>query len=614
MIPSITDSQIEELQAKTGLIFDQVRRQAMKGNVDIQACPGSGKTTLIAGKLILLAKSWQQGTSGICVLSHTNVAKNEIISRLERDEYGRKLLSYPHFIGTIQEFVNRFLALPYCRSKGISVKRIDDDFCCKHIEANLAWGTRKALEKKHNMNISELQFRYINHEFEKIIPWFKKTPPSASYSNLCSIKDNMFKDGLFFFREMFELTKAYFDINPSVIEAIRSRFPMVLVDEMQDTSLVQDEIINKIFSYEGGALQRLGDADQAIFSGDEEETSNSYNDLQLQIINTSHRFNPSIAALASRLSINKVTLSSTHLVNNAQPHTIYIVDDQNRSKALSAFAQLCANNLPLDEKHPIKAVGGIGKTKPKGLTVKHYFSNFEKNNTSKNFKPAKLIEYFRETQKITTCNADGYKIVLEGIRRLLDIAGYEYISISQLKGLLREFSNHNEINQKIIGIQRSDLNGSHEWANNIKDLLTVFGLLESYDVLTDFISYAAPSAVADYEFISANMYVEEINGRDICIEVDTIHSVKGETHAATLILETKFHEYDVHQVLDYIIGVESATPTGVRKSKFMNQLYVAMTRPKHLIGITIDKSRITEAKRVLAIANGWNVVDLTVVK
>ncbi|MGF1817160.1 UvrD-helicase domain-containing protein, partial [Vibrio splendidus] len=90
MIPSITDSHIEELQAKTGLVFDQERRKAIKGFSDIQACPGSGKTTLIAAKLILLAKSWQQSTSGICVLSHTNVAKNEIISRLEGDEYGHK--------------------------------------------------------------------------------------------------------------------------------------------------------------------------------------------------------------------------------------------------------------------------------------------------------------------------------------------------------------------------------------------------------------------------------------------------------------------------------------------------------------------------------------------
>ncbi|ALQ55304.1 hypothetical protein PI2015_2019 [Pseudoalteromonas issachenkonii] len=611
MIPSITDNDIEDFQVETGLIFDHKRRQAIKEFVDVQACPGSGKTTLIAVKLILLAKSWKQSTSGICVLSHTNVAKNEIISRLERNEYGCKLLSYPHFIGTIQEFVNRFLALPFCRSKSIVIKRIDDDACFDYIDSKLSWKARRYLEGKPKASISNLQIRYVDGEFKKIIPGFTKPSTSDSFKNLYAIKEAMLSEGLFFYREMFEYAKAYLDINPNVIKAIQSRFPLALVDEMQDTSLVQDEIINKLFCYRGGALQRLGDADQAIFSGGEEENSNSYNDLQLQVINTSHRFNPSVAALASRLSTNKVALSSTHLVYNAQPHTIYIVDEQSRSKVLSAFAQLCANNLPLDERHPIKAVGGVGKTKPEGLTVKHYFSNFEKRNSSKNFKPERMIEYFRRAQNIAACNADGYRIVLEGIRRLLPIAGYEHVPISQLKSMLKDSPKRNEINQIIIKIQNSVLNDSNAWGDNIKDLLTALGLLDKYTVLTDFISYVAPRAITDDEVVSANMYVEKINDRDIYIEVDTIHSVKGETHSATLLLETQFYEYDVHQVLDYIIGVNNTTPTGVRKPKFMKQLYVAMTRPKHLIGIAIDESRFPEAKRAIAIMNGWNVVDLT---
>ncbi|SHF97421.1 UvrD-helicase domain-containing protein [Vibrio gazogenes] len=612
MIPSITDIHIDELQAKTGLTFDQERRKAIKEFNDIQACPGSGKTTLIAAKLILLAKSWKQNTSGICVLSHTNVAKNEIVSRLESDEYGRKLLSYPHFIGTIQEFVNRFLALPFCRSKSIEIKRIDDEVCFNYIDSKLSWKARRYLDGKPKASISNLQIRYVNGGFKIVVPGFKKTSTSDSYKNLYSIKKAMMKDGVFFYREMFEYAKAYLDINPNVIRSIRSRFPLALVDEMQDTSFVQDEIINKIFSYEGGAFQRLGDSDQAIFSGGEEDSSNSYNDLQLQIINTSHRFNPSVANLASRLSTNKVKLISSQLVNNAQPHTIYIVDEQNRPRVLSAFAQLCGNNLPLDEKHPIKAVGGIGKTKPEGLTIKHYFSNFDKSNSSKNFKPDKMIEYFRKTQKITTCNSDGYKIVLDGIRRLFSIAGFEYIPLSQLKGMIKDSPKCNEINQKIIGIQSSDLNDSQGWGHNIKELLTVLGLLDKYALLTEFISYVAPIAIADNEFVPVNMFVERVNGRNISIVVDTIHAVKGETHSATLLLETKFHEYDVHQMLDYIIGVKSKKPTGVRKPKFMKQLYVAMTRPKHLIGIAIDKSRIPEAKRKVAIENGWNIVDLTV--
>lgn len=611
MIPSITDDSIEELQVKTGLVFDQERRRAIKEFVDIQACPGSGKTTLIAAKLILLAKSWKQGTSGICVLSHTNVAKNEIISRLEGDDDGRKLLSYPHFIGTIQEFVNRFLALPYCRSMGIEVKRIDDEVCCKYIDVNIDRKARWYIVEKQREKLSGLQIRYVKGELETMVPSFKKRSTSETYKKLEAIKDEMRKEGLYFYREMFEFAKAYLDVNPSVIEAIRSRFPLALVDEMQDTQNHQDEIINQIFSYDGAALQRLGDTDQAIFSGGDEEGSNSYNDLQLQAINTSHRFNSSIAVLASRLSTNKVTLSSTQAVNNAQPHTIYIVDDQSRMRVLSAFSHLCANNLPINENTPIKAVGGVGKTKPEGLTIKHYFPSFEKNNSRTNFKPDKMIEYFREAQRVVACNSEGYSMILDGIRKLLPIAGYEYVSISQLKRLIKDHPNFIEINQKIISIQWSDLNDSNTWDEKVKELLTVLELMDDYDLLNNFVSYVEPRNVADDEAVTANTYTEEINGRNTCIELDTIHSVKGETHSATLLLETKFHEYDVHQMLDYIIGIKSTKPTGVRKPKFMKQLYVAMTRPMHLIGITIDESRFPEAKRSAAIANGWNIVDLT---
>ncbi|MDO6539564.1 UvrD-helicase domain-containing protein [Alteromonas stellipolaris] len=611
MIPSITESDIEELQARSDLVFDDVRRQAIKEHIDTQACPGSGKTTLVSAKLILLAKKWQLGASGICVLSHTNVAKNEIVSRLEKDEYGSKLLVYPHFIGTIQEFVNRFLALPYCRSKNIEVKRIDDDACCRFIENRLSYKTRRFLEGKPKANLSNLQIRYVSQEFEKTIPGFTKPSASESYNNLVQIKNDMMKEGFYFFREMFEYSRAYIDVNPLVIPAIRSRFPIALVDEMQDTSSIQDDIINKLFSYENGGLQRFGDADQAIYSGDEEEASNSYNELKLKVINTSHRFNSSIASLASRLSANKVRLESTQTQTESQPHTIFIVDEHSRENVFSAFAKLCIK-LPLDEKSPIKAVGAVGKTKKDSLTIKDYFPSFEKSHSSKNFKPLKMIEYFREAQRNSNCNYVAYKIILEGICKLLSIAGYEHIQVSELKSYLKEGGAYLDINQKLIAIQSLALNNPQSWENSIKDLLVFLDIEFNQVEIADFISYSVPNTEVDDGVVSGNVYVEKIKDRNIAIEVDTIHSVKGETHSATLLLETKFYQYDVHQMLKYIIGKETQEPKGARKLKFMKQLYVAMTRPKHLIGIAIDRSRITEDEQATAISNGWNIIDLTI--
>ncbi|WP_206241660.1 UvrD-helicase domain-containing protein [Novosphingobium terrae] len=101
------------------------------GSIDVAACPGSGKTTLLVAKLAILAKRWTLPASGVCVLSHTNVARLEIEKRLGADPAGRAILSYPHFIGTIHGFVNQFIALPWLRSQGIDVVAIDDDICLR---------------------------------------------------------------------------------------------------------------------------------------------------------------------------------------------------------------------------------------------------------------------------------------------------------------------------------------------------------------------------------------------------------------------------------------------------------------------------------------------------
>ena len=87
------------------------RMEVLKSSMtlDIESCPGSGKTTLLVAKLAILARKWCDLRRGLCVLSHTNAARREIEQRLGNTAEGKRLLSYPHFIGTIHGFVNEFL-------------------------------------------------------------------------------------------------------------------------------------------------------------------------------------------------------------------------------------------------------------------------------------------------------------------------------------------------------------------------------------------------------------------------------------------------------------------------------------------------------------------------
>ena len=82
----ITDDDIAWVESIMGhgIQFDEPRRNVIKNleSVDVQAFPGSGKTTTLVAKLAILAKKWPYSNAGICVLSHTNVAREEIEKRL----------------------------------------------------------------------------------------------------------------------------------------------------------------------------------------------------------------------------------------------------------------------------------------------------------------------------------------------------------------------------------------------------------------------------------------------------------------------------------------------------------------------------------------------------
>jgi hypothetical protein len=109
--------------------FDEERRNFITNldTIDLQAVPGSGKTTALLAKLIILEKKMPfPDGSGVLILSHTNTAVEEIQSKLQT--IAPKLFNFPNFVGTIQSFTDTFLALPYyAHVYKTHPYRIDDD-------------------------------------------------------------------------------------------------------------------------------------------------------------------------------------------------------------------------------------------------------------------------------------------------------------------------------------------------------------------------------------------------------------------------------------------------------------------------------------------------------
>lgn len=300
---SLDPQDLDELAtlAKDLNFDDAERRGALleNGSRDFNAVPGSGKTSLLAAKLLLLAKKWPHARRGICVLSHTNVARDEIARRLAESADGAQLLSYPHFIGTIHSFVNQFFAMPILRSLGQKVDVIDDLVFAEKAKARLQLGQfsglRMYLENQNNGEGIATTLFYQTAELEvQVESGSLPAAHTASYKALMNLKKMLTNAGIFRHRDMFAYADLALKTCPHLADVVHRRFPMVFIDEMQDTSWNQESFLNRIFDGKS-VMQRFGDVDQKILSDEENVDLLTFPRDGHGCISTSKRFGEAIA-------------------------------------------------------------------------------------------------------------------------------------------------------------------------------------------------------------------------------------------------------------------------------------------------------------------------------
>lgn len=616
----IIDNDIEEFlqgynqrlsDPSMALEFDDDRRAIIKSWNDVQACPGSGKTTIVAAKLLILEKKLRSAGLAICVLTHTNVACHEIISRIASHPSGFRLTQYPNFIGTIQEFVNKYLATPYLRSIEMNPVRIDDDSCAALMDSRINGQTRAFLARKQNASISELK---IHHETgATVVPGFNGESTSASYNNLIDVLEERIDRGYFFYSEMYYFATQCIQQNGKVVRALRKRFSYVLVDEMQDTQKFQDDLINKLFLCDEVMLQRLGDPDQAIFDNmggaSPNETFNG--NSALVPLKSTHRFPVDIAAKIAGLSVTRIgELQSFRGGYKDTPHTIFLYTDETKVNVLEKYCELL-DTLGIDNQAGCaKAVGG---TEGQGGFISEYWPGYDKTKSVKTPKPQLLIEAVSREWWVTEADAAfQYSLltqcVLDLLRRggVTEIAGAytRHYSATSLGRHLRTVGAYEEFRGLLTSWIMEGPPTEELWEAQYSKLLSLLGIDGMGGAVRDYLAYSASNG-EDTDIAQAgvtNIY-RSASGREI--EIGTIHSVKGETHDATLVLETKYHQYDLETLSGRLAFIENGTISGARKQKFARQMYVAASRPRRLLCLAAHHDRIQPDVRARLEQHGW---------
>lgn len=635
-IPVITPDDLTELQFLTpDLDFTDVERQAVllaTGSSDVNAAPGSGKTTVLAAKLTLLARKWPHDRRGICVLSHTNVAREEIQRRLGATVVGARLLAYPHFIGTIHGFVDRFLALPALRSLGLAVDVIDDEvFANKAIaramKAPPLWGWAQHNDGVKPM-VGGLVYRGADLALDSEGGTLPKTT-ATTYPLLKEIKRQLTSEGVFRYADMFAFAEMLLTRFPTIKTQLSQRFPLVCLDEMQDTSWEQEALLGRLFD-ESVVVQRYGDLNQRILVGKGDFAQLSFPREGALPISTSKRFGPAIAAAVSGVRVGGSAVVGT--AADVHPPMLMTYTTERVGEVLNRFGHLVLDRFDDDQLHcrPVKALctrkQGEANQTPGRMLLDYWPSYLEQSGgggrserlwslLSKSIEPSvggiSMHSRAADAKRavvlvLRAADSPHIKGLRDGnqlFRRLTD-AGQDVKGVRQL---CRELA----IAQNLGTSEAGRVDAAALFTHYLLPLLRTGMTATKFQALPVF---APPEQQPEQEVRQRLCHVKR-DARHVEVGIGTVASMKGETHLATLVLESLGHpsrRFDLAEALPILAGLEVRDPKMSEPilSQFRN-LYVGMSRPTSFLCLAVNRGRVSADCLTVLQTNGWVIESLT---
>lgn len=622
----------EELLLPHGAHFPEDARKVICcwHSTDVAACPGSGKTTVLLAKLKLLAdKMPLENGAGICVLSHTNVAVDEIKNRLS--DYADRLLGYPNYIGTIQSFVDRFVTMPYLRNiSGQNVQVVDNLTYAQHminkIECNKKYYALKYLIElnfnpgnQFKTKTDYMQALYIRADGALCVGRQKKVlagtgkPSTKQYRELQT--DLLKGEGIIRYQDAYTYAKAAIDELPTeYTDLFSSRFQYVFIDEYQDCDDIQRQAIASIFNSTKCAVFKIGDSDQAIYNSAEDTTPDWVPQPDFLPIMSSCRFNQEIANVVCKLKKGDKSIITLAGETGVKP-ILLIFSREKIDRVISGFISALERHGLYDNNGIYKAIGAIKKEDLSGLKIASYWTEFDGSAKRKS-----EYNYWALVDEIIQSLLDGKLYKAEQIvRRLLcrvfhyipikhSASGKDYTTVTMKKALdekyrepyrqwIYEMSVLRSIDrQSVDQMVRQKINALLRINNPC--LPDIFANLPDY--------FLDESAVVSYANMpEKNVLIDPIRGRRIVF--DTIHGVKGETHDATLYLETdRQGASDLNRILPYFgVGQPGSSPLYDYSRKLA---YVGMSRPKKLLCVAMQAKTYEKGNGVFD--TEWEIIDL----
>lgn len=537
-----------------------------KGKFAVRACPGSGKTYSVAARLEDKILNGEFKYQGIATLSFTNVAWREIEKQVL--DFGiRTPIGYPHFLGTIDSFINRFIFLPFghlvmgCKSRPELVGA-----------PHGAWYN----EFYYKGLFDKISFD-INDQLYALSPF--KTLVSANKlkeSRLIGTKKSLNKAGYANQADANYFAMKILETYEKITKAIVCRFPEIIIDEAQDTSEIQMKIIDLLIGNGLEEIAIVGDPDQAIFEWNKAKPNlfidkhQEWKDNSPHPLNENRRSSQAICNFTFKLSsLKEPSESINEEVNdfNFKPQ-IWSYDPQKLNAIVEQFISLCSeNDIEIN---------------PKNVAVIYRSKDIFNEITGIN-----KIEYnktpWKDGDKYTKDFAKGKYLYEKGDLR----GGFEYIE----KALITKEYDLSFCAQKNIeeSIEQNGFTQHRRLVHQIIDSLpkTNCTLIEWVSKTNELFNEDGLGITLAIKAKNGNITFEEMFDKNspqltgINHKLGTIHSVKGETFEAVLVILKRrggIGNYYRRLITENV---------GIEDNEELRIVYVGVTRPRKLLVLAV---------------------------
>jgi len=555
-----------------------------EGKIVLCACPGSGKTYVVGKKLLKYLETWPHIYRGIAILSFTNVASKEISRQTkELAESNFQNIKFPHFIGTLDSFINTFIFLRFgylmYENDRKRPKITYENF------GQLLYPRKECYKNRctNNLNLFHWSDSQLLKDGQPIACAVSSQKPCVSY------KKAMLKNGYATQREVPALSLRLLKKHSKIANEIAYRFPVIMIDEAQDTSREQMEIIELLAEKGASTVVIVGDSDQAIYEWRDatpEYFKNKLSDTKWTSLYLTANFRSSqhicnaTAKFSTILSSKQpAEAKGEHSNCDIKPILLQVASKNTKEDVINWFKELC-NSKGINPDNESVAILTRGKIHS-NVDIPNLWQT-----TETHLLALATYLWYHASKK------EAY-VQCEKALFYMMIGSANGLSAEDIKRTIESMMEYSTWKQKVIIFLSFLPNASlalKDWKSSLVQKIEELkrqGIIAIPDskIIANMIKIKTRIKVGktfSTEFLDKplNMYFEKRT--TVGTTFSSIHGVKGESFDATLLMVEGSRGNTI---------TPSLLDKGVLDSELMRIAYVAMTRPRKLLAVSIPKQK-----------------------